>query len=32
MIAELAAAAGITYLPPREPIILRDTLPQILQK
>jgi ABC-type amino acid transport substrate-binding protein len=32
MIAELAHAAGLTYLAPREPVILGDTLPQILQK
>jgi ABC-type amino acid transport substrate-binding protein len=31
-IAELAHAAGLTYLAPREPVILGDTLPQILQK
>ncbi|HLZ04835.1 MAG TPA: transporter substrate-binding domain-containing protein [Bradyrhizobium sp.] len=31
-IAELAQAAGLTYLAPREPIIRGETLPQILQK
>lgn len=31
-IAELARAAGLTYLPPREPIVLDEVLPQILQK
>lgn len=31
-IAELARNAGLTYLPPREPIILGDVLQQILQK
>ena len=31
-IAELARAAGLTYLPPREPVILGDVLQQILQK
>jgi ABC-type amino acid transport substrate-binding protein len=31
-IAELAHNAGLTYLPPREPIILGDVLQQILQK
>lgn len=30
--AELARAAGLTYLPPRQPVILDETLPQILQK
>jgi ABC-type amino acid transport substrate-binding protein len=31
-IAELARAAGLTYLPPREPAVLGDVLQQILQK
>ena len=31
-IAELARNAGLTYLPPREPIVLGDVLQQILQK
>jgi ABC-type amino acid transport substrate-binding protein len=31
-IAELAHDAGLTYLPPREPIVLGDVLQQILQK
>lgn len=31
-IAELARSAGLTYLPPREPIVLGDVLRQILQK
>jgi ABC-type amino acid transport substrate-binding protein len=31
-VAELARNAGLTYLPPREPIILGDVLQQILQK
>ena len=31
-IAEFARTAGLTYLPPREPAILGDVLPQILQK
>jgi ABC-type amino acid transport substrate-binding protein len=31
-IVELARNAGLTYLPPREPIILGDVLQQILQK
>ena len=31
-INELAHAAGVTYLAPREPVILSETLPQILQK
>ena len=31
-VAELARNAGLTYLPPREPIILGDVLSQILQK
>jgi len=31
-IAELARNAGLTYLPPREPMILGDVLQQILQK
>jgi ABC-type amino acid transport substrate-binding protein len=31
-IAELAREAGLTYLAPREPIVLGDVLPQILQK
>ena len=31
-IAELARDAGLTYLPPREPIVLGDVLQQILQK
>ncbi len=31
-IAELARNVGLTYLPPREPIILGDVLSQILQK
>jgi ABC-type amino acid transport substrate-binding protein len=31
-IAELARDAGLTYLPPREPIVLGDVLRQILQK
>lgn len=31
-IAELAKAAGATYLPPREPAVLGDVLMQILQK
>jgi ABC-type amino acid transport substrate-binding protein len=31
-IAELAHAAGLTYLPPREPVILGDVMQQILQK
>lgn len=31
-IAELAKAAGVTYLPPREPAVLGDVLMQILQK
>lgn len=31
-IAELAHNAGLTYLPPREPIVLGDVLQQILQK
>jgi ABC-type amino acid transport substrate-binding protein len=31
-IAELARAAGLTYLPPREPIILGDVLQRILQQ
>jgi ABC-type amino acid transport substrate-binding protein len=31
-IAELAHGAGLTYLPPREPIVLGDVLQQILQK
>jgi ABC-type amino acid transport substrate-binding protein len=31
-IAELARAAGLTYLPPREPTVLGDVLQQILQR
>jgi len=31
-IAELARAAGLTYLPPREPVILGDVLQRILQQ
>lgn len=31
-IAELARAAGLTYLPPREPVILGDVLQWILQQ
>jgi ABC-type amino acid transport substrate-binding protein len=31
-IAELGRAAGLTYLPPREPAILGDVWRQILQK
>ena len=31
-IAELARAAGLTYLPPREPLILGEVLKQILQQ
>ena len=31
-IAELARAAGLTYLPPREPIILGDVMQRILQR
>src|SRR3974390_712759 len=31
-IAELARAAGLTYLPPREPVVLGDALQQILQR
>ena len=31
-IAELARAAGLTYLPPREPVILGDVMQQILQQ
>jgi ABC-type amino acid transport substrate-binding protein len=31
-IAALAREAGLTYLPPREPIVLGDVLQQILQK
>jgi ABC-type amino acid transport substrate-binding protein len=31
-IAELARDAGLTYLPPREPVVLGDVLQQILQK
>ena len=31
-IAELARNAGLTYLPPREPIVLGNVLQQILQK
>ncbi|WP_245286934.1 transporter substrate-binding domain-containing protein [Bradyrhizobium sp. Tv2a-2] len=31
-IVELARDAGLTYLPPREPIVLGDVLQQILQK
>jgi ABC-type amino acid transport substrate-binding protein len=31
-IAEFARAAGLTYLPPREPAVLGDVLQQILQK
>jgi ABC-type amino acid transport substrate-binding protein len=31
-IAELAREAALTYLAPREPIVLGDVLPQILQK
>ena len=30
--AELARSAGLTYLPPHEPIVLGDVLQQILQK
>jgi hypothetical protein len=32
LLAELAHAAGLTYLPPREPLVLGDALQQILQK
>lgn len=31
-VTELAHAAGVTYLAPREPVIFSETLPQILQK
>jgi ABC-type amino acid transport substrate-binding protein len=31
-VAELARAAGLTYLPPREPVVLGDVLQQILAK
>jgi ABC-type amino acid transport substrate-binding protein len=31
-IAELARAAGLTYLPPREPVVLGDVLQRILQQ
>jgi ABC-type amino acid transport substrate-binding protein len=31
-IASLAQAAGLTYLPPREPVILGDVLQKLLQK
>jgi ABC-type amino acid transport substrate-binding protein len=31
-IAELARNTGLTYLPPREPLVLGDVLQQILQK
>ena len=31
-IAELARNAGLTYLPPREPLVVGDVLQQILQK
>jgi len=31
-IAELGQSAGLTYLPPREPVILGDVMQQILQK
>jgi ABC-type amino acid transport substrate-binding protein len=31
-VAEFARDAGLTYLPPREPIVLGDVLQQILQK
>jgi ABC-type amino acid transport substrate-binding protein len=30
-LAELAAAAGLTYLPPREPVILGDAFQKVLQ-
>jgi ABC-type amino acid transport substrate-binding protein len=32
LLAELAHAAGLTYLPPREPLVLGEALQQILQK
>jgi len=32
MISELGRAAGVTYLPPREPLIQADLLQEILQK
>ena len=31
-VADLARAAGLTYLPPREPVVLGDVLQQILAK
>ena len=31
-VAELSRAAGLTYLPPREPAVLGDVLQQILGK
>jgi ABC-type amino acid transport substrate-binding protein len=31
-IAELARAAGLTYLPPREPVVLGDVMQRILQQ
>ena len=31
-LAQLGQAAGLTYLPPREPIILGDVWQQVLQK
>jgi hypothetical protein len=31
-IAQLGQAAGLTYLPPREPAILGDVWQQVLQK
>ena len=32
LLVELAHAAGLTYLPPREPLVLGEALQQILQK